>query len=92
MREKVVETYLRNRAKAMGGKAYKFVSPGNDGVPDRMVCLPGGVVFFIETKAPGKVSTPLQRFQQKQMRELGLDVYADVDSREKVDAILDERK
>lgn len=92
MREKVVETYLRNRAKAMGGKAYKFVSPGNDGVPDRMVCLPGGVVFFIETKAPGKMSTPLQRFQQKQMRELGLDVYADVDSREKVNAILDERK
>lgn len=92
MREKVVETYLRKRAKAMGGKAYKFVSPGNDGVPDRMVCLPGGVVFFIETKAPGKMSTPLQRFQQKQMRELGLDVYADVDSREKVNAILDERK
>jgi hypothetical protein len=92
MREKVVETYLRKRAKAMGGKAYKFVSPGNDGVPDRMVCLPGGVVFFVETKAPGKVSTPLQRFQQKQMRELGLDVYEDVDSREKVDAILDERK
>lgn len=92
MQEKGVETYLRNRVKAMGGKAYKFVSPGNDGVPDRMVCLPGGVVFFIETKAPGKMSTPLQRFQQKQMRELGLDVYADVDSREKVDAILDERK
>jgi len=92
MREKAVETYLRERVKKMGGKAYKFVSPGNDGVPDRMVCLPGGRVFFVETKAPGKASTPLQRFQQKQMRELGLTVYADVDSREKVNAILGERK
>lgn len=39
MREKEIESYLRDRIRRIGGKAYKFVSPGNNGVPDRLVCL-----------------------------------------------------
>lgn len=54
MRESTIEAYLRDRVKELGGKAYKFVSPGNDGVPDRLVCLPGGRAVFVELKAPGK--------------------------------------
>lgn len=87
MNEKTIEAYLRDKIKAQGGKAYKFVSPGNDGVPDRMVCLPGGRIFFVELKAPGKTSTPLQQRRQRELRDLGFTVYADIDSTTKVDEI-----
>lgn len=88
MNEKVIEAYLRDKVKAKGGKAYKFVSPGNDGVPDRLVCLPGGRIAFVELKAPGKTSTPLQQRRQRELRELGFTVYADIDSTAAVDEIL----
>lgn len=88
--EAAIEAYLRQRVKAMGGHAYKFVSPGNDGVPDRLVLLPGGHSAFVELKAPGKHSTPLQRYQQERMRALGCRVYTDVDGKNKVDGLLEE--
>ena len=87
MREKDVEEYLRDQVKALGGKAYKFVSPGNAGVPDRMVCLPGGGVAFVELKAPGKKPTPLQEAQHRKMRNLGLSVFV-LDSKLGVDLFI----
>ncbi len=90
MSEKAIEAYLRDRVKAWGGIAYKFVSPGNAGVPDRLVLLPGGHVVFVELKAPGKTSTPLQVRQQERIGRLGFTVYRDIDSRAKVDALLKE--
>lgn len=90
MSEKAIEAYLRDRVKALGGIAYKFTSPGNNGVPDRLVLLPGGRVVFVETKAPGKTSTPLQGRQQERIRKLGFTVYRDIDSKLKVDALLKE--
>lgn len=92
MREKAIEEYLRDQIKAMGGKAYKFVSPGNAGVPDRLILLPGGKVVFVETKAPGKKSTSLQLSHQKRIRALGFEVYADIDSKEMVDGIISHLK
>lgn len=90
MREKSIEVYLRDQVKALGGIAYKFTSPGNNGVPDRLVLLPGGRVVFVETKAPGKTSTPLQVRQQERIRKLGFTVYRDIDSLAKVDTLLRE--
>lgn len=87
MREKEIESYLREQVKVRDGKAYKFTSPGNAGVPDRLVLLPGGRAVFVELKAPGKTSTALQQVQQRRIRELGFPVY-EADSREKVDQIL----
>lgn len=93
MREQDIEKYLREQVRAIGGRAYKFVSPGNNGVPDRLICLPGGITVFVETKAPGKKSTPLQLKQQKDLRKLGYQVFGgingEVDSKEKVDLIID---
>ena len=74
MLEKDIEKYLRDQVKKLGGKAYKFVSPGNSGVPDRMVCLPGGRIYFVELKAPGKKPTVLQLRQMKLLRDLGFNV------------------
>lgn len=88
MTEKKIEQYLRDQVKTIGGKAYKFVSPGNDGVPDRLVILPGGRIAFVETKAPGKESTSLQKKKQKELRNMGCIVFSDVDSKDLVDEIL----
>ena len=87
MREREVDRYLRERVKQLGGRAYKFVSPGNNGVPDRIVMLPGGKLFFVELKAPGKETTALQDAQIDRISKLGQDVFV-VDSKEKVDNIL----
>lgn len=89
MRESTIEAYLRDRVKKLGGKAYKFVSPGNDGVPDRLVCLPGGHAVFVELKAPGKKPTRLQILQQNSLSFLGFDVWV-IDSKEWVDKFIAE--
>ena len=77
MREKEIESYLRDRIRRIGGKAYKFVSPGNNGVPDRLVCLPGGHAVFVELKAPGKAPRPIQIHQIGMLKQLGFRVEVD---------------
>ena len=71
----------------LGGLALKFVSPGMDGVPDRLVLLPGGRMCFVEVKAPGKAPRPLQVARHKQLRELGFRVYV-LDRPEQIPEIL----
>lgn len=88
MSEKNIESYLVRRVKGLGGTAYKFVSPGHAGVPDRLVCLPGGRVWFVELKAPGKKPRPLQNVEIGRLRSLGFRV-AVADSRDAVDALID---
>ena len=87
MQEKDIEKYFVRRVRDAGGKAYKFVSSGNNGVPDRMVCLPGGRVVFVELKAPGKVPRPMQIHQIGILREFGFRVEI-VDSKESVDEFI----
>lgn len=89
MRERDIEEYLRKRVKAVGGAAYKWTSPGNSGVPDRIVIFPGGGVVFVELKAPGGKPTPLQLAQHKRLRALNCDVRI-IDSKEQVDAFIKE--
>ena len=84
MREKEIEKYLREEIKKIGGIAYKFTSPGNSGVPDRLVLLPCGVVAFVELKAPGGKTTAIQDRQIARIQKLDFDVYV-IDSKEKVD-------
>lgn len=71
MREREIEKQFREAVKQAGGTAYKFVSPGNDGVPDRLVVMPGNRIGFVEVKAPGKRPTPLQQARIRRLRELG---------------------
>lgn len=52
MREKTIEEHLTHTVRLMGGLAPKFVSPGLDGVPDRLLLLPNGRMAFAELKAP----------------------------------------
>ena len=75
LRERDVEKKLVEAVRASGGLAPKFVSPGWDGVPDRIVLLPSGRMAFVELKSPGKTMRPLQMRRKKQLERLGYQVF-----------------
>lgn len=85
MLEREIEKYLVYKISKLGGKAYKFSSPSNRAVPDRLCVIPGDI-FFVELKATGKVPTPLQGKIHKTLRGLRAEVFV-VDSKEQVDII-----
>ena len=89
MREKQVEQKLVQAVKLAGGMCPKLVSPGTDGMPDRMVLLPGCRIGFVEVKAPGKEPRPLQTQRHKQLRALGFPVFV-LDDPEQVPGIIQE--
>lgn len=89
MREKTIEQHLVKAVKNSGGIAPKMVSPGFDGMPDRLVLLPGGKIGFVEVKAPGKEPRPLQVARHGLLRRLGFKVYV-LDDPEQIGGILDE--
>ncbi|QTP33518.1 hypothetical protein B7759_02112 [Burkholderia glumae] len=74
MLEKTVEAYLVERVRALGGEPYKFTSPARASVPDRIVVLPPGRVYFIEVKRPGGKLTRGQEREHEHLRRLGADV------------------
>lgn len=73
--EKDVEKALVQRILALGGMCEKFTSPGRRSVPDRICLMPGGVIFFVELKAPGKFPTRKQQLDHDRRRALGHTVY-----------------
>lgn len=89
MREKVIERKLTLMVKKQGGICPKFVSPGFDGMPDRIVLLPGSHIAFVEVKAPGQKPRALQVSRHTLLRRLGFRVYI-LDSEEQIGGILDE--
>lgn len=89
MREKQIEQRLVKAVKARGGLCPKLVSPGTDGMPDRMVMLPDSHMGFVEVKAPGEKPRPLQQRRHEQLRELGYKVSV-LDDPEQIPPILDE--
>ena len=89
MREKIIEAKLVDAVKRRGGLAPKLTSPGFDGMPDRIILMPGGHLAFVEVKAPGKKPRPLQAARHRLLRELGFKVYVLDDTRQ-IGGILDE--
>jgi hypothetical protein len=88
MRESKVESHLRRRIEAAGGECWKFTSSGLIGVPDRIVMLPDGRLWFIELKAAdGRVSTPQGR-RHKTLWALGQKVLV-LNTIEAVDQFVD---
>ncbi|MDN7916604.1 hypothetical protein QZM99_00670 [Burkholderia gladioli] len=89
MLEKTVEAYLVERVRALGGTAYKFTSPARASVPDRIVILPPGRIFFVELKRPGGKLTRGQEREHEHLRRLGTDVRM-LDSIGAINAFLNE--
>ncbi|WP_434310185.1 VRR-NUC domain-containing protein [Hominifimenecus sp. rT4P-3] len=75
IRESEVEKILVEQVKRLGGRAYKWVSPGNDGVPDRIVILPEQPAMFVELKTDIGQLSGLQQIQIKRLRELDQPTY-----------------
>ena len=91
MREKKIEQKLVTAVKKHGGICPKFVSPGFDGMPDRLLLLPHGRFAFVEVKAPNQKPRPLQLSRHRLLRRLGLQVYV-LDALEDIDKIILEVK
>ena len=89
MREKEIEKKLIQAVKQAGGICPKLVSPGFDGMPDRMVLLPKGKIGFVEVKATGKKPRPWQFSRHRLLRRLGFLVYV-LDDAEQIGGMLDE--
>ncbi len=87
MREQNIEKYLTNEMKKIGGKSYKWVSPGNNGVPDRIVIFPNGIIKFVELKAPGQAPTAYQKLVHRQLRQLNCEVLV-IDSIKQIDELI----
>lgn len=75
MRESAVERKLVTGIRKAGGIAYKFVSPGHAGVPDRLIILPECQPFFVELKQDTGRLTELQKACHAQLKKLGCTVF-----------------
>lgn len=89
MREREIEEYLRLGVKRLGGIAFKFTSPGNAGVPDRLIVMPDNRIYFVELKRSGGKTSHLQNRQIGRLRDLGCSVSV-IDSKEGVGKFLND--
>lgn len=85
--ERKIERYLINEVERLGGLAIKFPPLFFRGFPDRIVLLPGGVIVFVETKAPGETPRLIQRKVHARLRGLGFRVEV-LDSYESIDGFI----
>ena len=74
MKESTIEARLVREVKKRGGLCYKFTSPGNPGVPDRIVILPGGTTVYVELKTEIGRLAKIQKWQIEELRKRGADV------------------
>lgn len=89
MRERDIEGRLIKAVKEAGGVCPKFIAPGFDGMPDRIVMLPEGHIGFVEVKTKGKQPRPLQRKRHEMLRALGFLVFI-LDDPVQIPTILEE--
>ena len=75
MLERTIELKFVKEVKKTGGIALKLVCPGFIGMPDRLVLMPHGKMFFAEMKAPGQKPRPVQVKRHEMLRNLGFKVY-----------------
>jgi hypothetical protein len=83
LKESIIERELKNKIQQLGGICLKWSSPGNRGVPDRIILYQGDVIF-VELKRPGQKLRPLQEYQRRKFQELGVDIEV-IDSMEGVE-------
>lgn len=84
--ESTTEDYLRGQVKLYGGMAIKLLAGSLTGLPDRLILLPGGILFFVELKSEGKKPRKKQLSIHKRLRALGFIVLV-IDKKEQVDEL-----
>ena len=73
VRENKVERHLDLKVKSIGGITRKWISPGHDGVPDRIVIF-NSIVWFVEVKTIDGEFEPSQPREHKRLRDCGANV------------------
>ena len=76
MLEKDIESWLNKKVKELGGISFKFVSPNNPGVPDRIYIFPEGKVYFVELKTETGRMSGIQKWQRQRLQEMGCQFYS----------------
>lgn len=89
--EKLIEKKLREQIKKMGGLALKLESQHFTGLPDRMILMPEGRIFFVETKSTGDKPRKRQLLVHRKLRDLGFSVDV-IDDIEGLTKLLEELK
>lgn len=73
--EKQIENYLKRKFEDIGAIVLKFTSPGQAGVPDRIIILPNGSTIFVEVKKKGGKVAPLQKYWNQKINNQGADAH-----------------
>ncbi|MGL6202075.1 MAG: VRR-NUC domain-containing protein [Lachnospiraceae bacterium] len=72
MLESKIEDWLNKQINEMGGLSFKWVSPNNPGVPDRIYIFPSNHVYFVELKTEiGRLSN-IQKWQRERLQQMGV--------------------
>lgn len=87
--EKYLEKRLREEIRKAGGLAIKFTSPYFTGMPDRLVLMPKGKIWFVEIKSTGKKLKDIQEAQAKKLKELGFNTRL-IDTKTELDSFIEE--
>ena len=87
MREAEIERYFVWAVERIGGKTWKFTSPGRRGVADRIACLPNGDTWFVELKTLGGKFSALQQIFAMDMIRLN-QLYVCLSTIEEVDTFM----
>lgn len=88
MLEKQIEKNITNYINKLGGLSLKLNSIR--GIPDRLILLPSGIIFFIEFKAPKQKPKPLQLIVHNRINKLGFNVLI-IDDIEKGKQLINEQ-
>lgn len=85
--EKAIEKYLVEQVKAIGGICLKYSNANMVGYPDRVVCLHGGKVVWVELKSRGKKPTKIQTIRQSELVGMGHEVHI-IDNKKAIDELI----
>ena len=84
MLEKTIENYFKTKIESNAGLCIKLI--GYVGIPDRLILLPGGRMFFVEFKQKGKTPRKIQSFIHDKLKSLGFRVYV-IDDKDKIEEV-----
>lgn len=87
MLEKRIESKLVEEVNKINGLCLKLNSQSANGIPDRLVLLPKGKLYFIELKRPGEKLRSLQEYWMKNINKIGFNTIK-IDSMEEVEEFI----
>lgn len=74
IRERDVESYLKNRVESLGLGYHKFIPDYRNGMPDRLITLPNRTCVWVELKCEHGTLSGLQLLRHKELRDQGQQV------------------